>query len=338
MPEHPKTRLFHSQAEIVGYWHQLMASRDGKDIPTGLPTRFGADELDLIFVPEGDPSHEYVATLATPDDFPAISALGDEFVRTHSALFADEYRGVDHETWCHYLGLHSDAALRKQVFLECAQRNCSSLSRTNTLGMSLCQSGCTLKLVCHSTSAASARASTAARARQSAAPLPSARGKGHGSESTSHQRVVGYVHFSMEEGTPANAPRSSKRLKRKRGEQTGEYIKVSHLIITKAYRGRGLGAFMLVAMLHRVFHIDRAYTREVFLTVIERNTYATGLYQRLGLGVLGRNTTFLGKGRTRPVSWCQMSADTAAIAGRMAKGGREEQSDDSSTPSVASDG
>ncbi|CAE8581704.1 unnamed protein product [Polarella glacialis] len=112
----------------------------------------------------------------------------------------------------------------------------------------------------------------------------------------------------MEEGEVVGAPRTSKRLKRKRGESS-EYVKVNHLLVTRAHRDEGLGVLLLTAVLHRVKCLDPDYAREIFLTVVQKNAQAVGLYQRLGLKVIGQNTTHLAKGKSdksRPIVWYQM--------------------------------
>eukprot|EP00929_Paragymnodinium_shiwhaense_P120502 TRINITY_DN92467_c0_g1_i1.p1 TRINITY_DN92467_c0_g1~~TRINITY_DN92467_c0_g1_i1.p1 ORF type:complete len:377 (+),score=61.91 TRINITY_DN92467_c0_g1_i1:92-1222(+) len=124
--------------------------------------------------------------------------------------------------------------------------------------------------------------------------------------SLSSSQLVGYIHFSLQEGTPAGPARCSKRLKRKRGECTGEYIKVHQLLVGNSHRGEGLGALLLTAALAKVRRHDPAYAREMFLTVIEKNINAVGLYQRLGFRVMGKNNTHLGKVKSLPVSWLQM--------------------------------
>merc|ERR1711915_107562 len=86
----------------------------------------------------------------------------------------------------------------------------------------------------------------------------------------------------------------------------------THLVVTRAHRGKGLGALLLTAVLHRVSCLDPSYARDFFLTVIQRNKWAVDLYQNLNLRTIGENTTYLGKdasARSRPVVWYQMGLE-----------------------------
>lgn len=144
--------------------------------------------------------------------------------------------------------------------------------------------------------------------------------------------IVGYVHFTMEESPEAKQQRCSKRLKRKRGESTGEYTKVSHLVVTRGHGRLGLGKLLLTAVMHRVCRIDPSYARELFLTVIERNTVAVRLYQGLGLRVVGKNITHVGKDLRRPVMWYQMNLERTEAG----DGGGDAEDEDMSTTAASS--
>jgi len=318
---------FTSKEEVFLHWSALM----GNQRQSSGPLHVGGEELDLFYhAPNGE---RYVVSLATLADCDAICDLSELFVRTHSDYFQREYGGVDHETWCSYLGLAPDLASRREAIEQTVKDNLAQVSRFNF--HALCHSGCMLK--CEYAGVrpsggedAGDAASSSVECRESSSSSNATADSGSGTSDAADDRgpprVVGYVHFSLEEGTAPDAPRTSKRLKRKRGEHTGEYIKVSHLIVSPGHQGRGLGALLLAAVLHRVSRLDPGYAREIFLTVIERNTPAVQLYERLGLSIIGTNVTYLlGRGETgesRPVTWYQMGAE------------REEMSDPVPIPSA----
>lgn len=250
----------------------------------------------------------YVVGLATPDDNRALSSLGKEFVTNHRAMFASEkgYLEVDEKTWSSYLGFRAGAGTAgcQQIVAD------SKATRLNF--HSLCHSGCTLKcevikipeehldrrpprrIIRRQSSTGSNGSNTSTKSCM---------------QSSERREIVGYVSFTMEEGTLPNSPRCSKRLKRKRGESTGEYTKVNQLFVTSAYRGIGLGTLLLTAVLHVVKSLDPGYAQELFLTVIKRNEHAVALYQQMGLEIIGQNITHLAKARgdkSRPITWYQM--------------------------------
>lgn len=306
---------FLSKEAVVRHWQILLQSRGSRVSSHPLPT--GSTNLDMVFTP--GQGWEYVVSLATPQDSEALSALGDEFVTTHSHLFAKEY-SVDQKVWCQYLGLHTDSSKRQQQASEIAYLNLAHASRCVNF-QALCHTGCTLKCeakpVDHAPEPSSPSLAVPRRNGSTNGSNGSTRNGTNGS-ANGHPRagVVGYVHFTLEEGTPAGSPRFSKRLKMKKGESTREYTKVSHLIVTRAHRGNGLGALLLTAMLHRVSCLDPSYAREIFLTVIKRNKMAVELYQSLALRTIGENTTYLGKdaaAKTRPIVWYQMGLSRECV-------------------------
>lgn len=320
---HPIGWRFTSKEEVFLHWNALMGNRRHSDGPLHV----GGEELDIHYDTSG--GERYVVSLATLADCDAICDLSELFVRTHSDLFTHEYGGVDHETWCSYLGLAPDLESRREAIEQTVRENLAQVSRFNF--HALCHTGCMLKCEYAGTRPSGSEdaggdgtSSSLAECREWSSSSNATADSGGGTsdvvvDDRGPPRVVGYVHFSMEEGTAAEAPRSSKRLKRKRGENTGEYTKVSHLIVAPGHQGRGLGALLLAAVLHRVSRLDPGYAREIFLTVIERNMPAVQLYERLGLSVIGKNVTYLlGKGeqgRSRPVTWYQMGAERSeAIA------------------------
>lgn len=330
---------FHSEEEVLGHWCELWGD-NAEILATSL--RPGAAELDLVYTPSCN--RHYVVSLASPSDATALCELSDEFVTSHSALFAREYPGVDHKTWCHYLGLHAALDRRRQATVEVARQNLSQASRYNFHAM--CSNGCTLKLEyrCTSTSMSCGNMKDidegevpvecfvedpcgedeqlGSRLRGDepdslSVPNSTVRKTALGRDACGGDPlqtcVVGYVHFSMEEGTAPGAPRVSKRLKRKRGESTGEYVKISHIIVKHSHRGLGLGTLLLTAVLHRVACLEPSFAREMFLTVLERNVWAIGLYQRLGLSIIGKNITYLGKNKSQPIMWYQMGVERGNV-------------------------
>mmetsp|Transcript_76880 Transcript_76880/g.200308 ORF Transcript_76880/g.200308 Transcript_76880/m.200308 type:complete len:385 (-) Transcript_76880:99-1253(-) len=300
--------VYHSREEVAAHWFQML--RDGEK---GVRHASGED-VDVMY--NTGNGWRYRVTLADPEDSKALCALSEEFVRTHSALFAREYKSVDHKTWCQYLGLHADMGKRAQVTRDSTSKHVGQASRYNF--HAVYASGCTLKceaMRCDpKAEVARGRAGAVGSRAGAHATLDSevaAWDKGSGAQP---EALAGFVHFSMEEpptGGASGAARSSKRLKRKRGECTGEYTKVNHLMVTQPHRGCGLGGLLLMAVLHRVLLLDPPFARELFLTVIQKNEHAVGLYKRLGMSVLGTNTTFLGPGKdrsdkSRPIVWYQM--------------------------------
>jgi len=253
-------------------------------------------------------SSRYVVGLATPEDNRALSSLGKEFVMNHRAMFAGEkgFLEVDEKTWSSYLGFRAGSGTAG-----CQQIVADSKSAKLNFH-SLCHSGCTLKCEVIKTSEEHPDRGTSRRIiqRQSSTGSNGSNTSTKSSMQSNEQReIVGYVSFTMEEGTLPGSPRCSKRLKRKRGESTTEYTKVNHLLVTNAYRGIGLGTLLLTAVLHVVKSLDPGYARELFLTVIKRNEHAVALYQQMGLEIIGQNITYLAKVRgdkSRPITWYQM--------------------------------
>lgn len=279
---------FNSREEILAHWGVLRGG-SGSSI-----------ELDLVL--ELHPMHRYIVSLATLADCNALCELGDEFVHTHTALF-DEYCDVDQGSWCRYLGLTADVQARHQSVEQTVRENLQQVSLFSS--PTLCHGGCILKCEYDGP--------LRTVLRESATPLRGSNSRAHTSPERGKSKLVGYVQFSLEEGAPSDAPRFSKRLKRKRGECTGEYTKISHLVVTHAHQKRGLGALLLAGVLQRVQRLDPGYARELFLTVVGRNAAAVGLYQRLGFSVIGRNVTHLLRngecGRQRPIEWYQMGIE-----------------------------
>lgn len=304
---------FHSREEVLAHWSTLLGR-------TKKPA-FSQQDLDMVLTLH--PQQKYVVSLATLADCKALCALGDEFSKTHSSLYQEEYPDVDHRSWCRYLGITPDKTERHQVMEQTVRENLAQASRFNS--QCLCHSGCILKCEFFATALTNGRHATSEResdfahrpgayvsSSSSSNAIPSV-----SMDAATTSEVVGYIQFSMEEGTAPEAARFSKRLKRKRGECTGEYTKVSHLVVTQAHRKRGIGALLLAAALHRVQRLDPGYAREIFLTVVGRNEAAVGLYQRLGFSVIGRNVTFLlrsgERGRHRPIEWYQMDIEQVQV-------------------------
>jgi len=283
---------FSSKQEVIDHWWALI--RLGEDF-AGPMSLTSPSSLDLVYSP--GTGFKYVVGLATPEDNETLAGLGDEFVRDHSELFAKDkmHQGVEHQTWARYLGFHASPSGTFQMVGK--KTTVQTASRFNF--HALCNGGCVLK--CRAELEAPQR--RIVRRQSSTGSNSSAAGK------PPHPGVVGYISFTMEEGTSSSAPRSSKRLKRKRGESTGEYTKVNHLLVTRAHRDKGLALLLLTAVLHRVKCLDPSYAREIFLTVIKRNDRAVALYQGMGLKIIGQNTTHLAKVRadkSRPIVWYQM--------------------------------
>jgi len=299
-------RVFVSKADVKARWAQLLATDSGEGGRTaiGLPR-----DVKFAFAPGN--GWRYTISLARPSDGAALASLSNEFVQTHQALFS-EYGDVEAEAWSRYLGLPTEAA-RSQA--RAVSNGAKSPGQTARLSVhAFKDGGCVLKC-------------EAVREERLQSPPPPAPQAG------ASRRVVGYVHFTFEEGAKDGdgGPRLSKRLKRKRGERTGEYTKVCHLVVAAAHRGLGLAQAMLAAMLECVRALEPAYGRELFLTAMQRNAGAVTLYERLGLRVFGENVTYLARapGETsRPIVWYQLGlcADDAS------------SDSGSSTPHSAQDG
>jgi len=297
---------FLSKGDILRHWHVLLQSRGSRLMSHPVPTN--STNLDMVY--DSGEGWRYEVSLSTPKDSEALAALGEEFVRTHSDIFAKEYQGVDHKVWCQYLGLHADSARREKAASEIAAMGLAHASRGVNF-QALCHTGCTLKCEAKRVEQAPelSSSSQAGSSTRNGTNGHSTNGHATATNGTPRAGVVGYVHFTLEEGTPAGTPRFSKRLKQKRGECTREYTKVSHLCVTNSHRGNGLGALMLTSVLHRVSCLDPSYAREIFLTVIKRNKRAVDLYQSLALRTIGENTTYLGRdagAKARPIIWYQM--------------------------------
>jgi len=327
MPVSPTPLNFTSEGEILAYWRSLCVRREVTP----------SQNLDLTYS-LGD-GWQYLVTLASPADSEALCVLGEDFVRSHSAMFRGEYE-ADHAEWCSYLGLYAELDLRRQVHAANASMNQSHSHHVSTAAF-CCHSGCTLKVEYRRETKGRARTPTRgarAAAVGAASVVPSAPAEELGPASPTEPRsvlpsegvapdanqVVGYVHFTMEESPGSGAKRASKRLKRKRGECTGEYTKVSHIVVTRAHWRRGLGKLMLTAVMHRVLMTEPSYAREFFLTVIDRNAVAVRLYERLGFEVVGKNTSYVGNDRRQPVMWYQMSVERC-------EGGKVDTDEDVST-------
>lgn len=276
---------FSSKEEVTERFYALLQiPGEEKLIPRSTST-------EIVFAPGR--GWRYVVTQAKPEDADGLGALGEEFVRTQSALFR-EYQGTDHRTWCQYLGFPGDPVKRREVLAAKGHRPVSW------------QQG--LTLTCRAF-----REEGADRAAASSDSTQRGRSKlaRHGSfASRRSDGLVGFVHFSIEDALVKHGiARVSKRLKRKRGESTGEYTKVRHLLVTEPFRDEGLGLLLLTAVLQRVWQEEPSYTREIFLTVLTRNEPAVKLYKRLGLQILGENTTHIAKDLSRPVAWYQMGLE-----------------------------
>lgn len=301
-------RQFASRQEVLEHFQSLISEED----PFAPLSVSRNQSLDVVYTPGH--GFRYVVSLATPYDAAALSTLGSEFVRTQSALFK-EYSDTDHKTWCSYLGLHGDLAERRRdVVAATTVKNLGAADRL-TSHQPVRRQGCSLTCyaepdevpgIIHSMGTRRGgrklerQSSTTSHGRR-VSTLPSLPGS-----KLTRSALVGFVHFSLEDGQEPY--RCSKRLKRKRGENTGEYVKVHHLLVTKAHRKAGLGLLLLTAVMQRVQLFEPSYAREMFLTVLKRNTCAVRLYERLGLQKIGENTTHIGEDKSRPVEWYQMSA------------------------------
>lgn len=298
------TVVFDSIGEVRAHWHRLLSGI--RPSGAGFSARSSWHSYPNVAVRAGRDAL-YVVTLADGVDADQFSGLGDEFVHCHQQLFSNEavYGEVDNKTWCEYLGVVYNRDGRNKVFSDAAKRNRAQLSRFNC--ETPCHSGCTLKCV-----------------RQTGTKV----------RTCAKSQLLGYVHFSLEEGMAEEQTRCSKRLKRKRGEETWEYTKVGHLLVTNPFRGRGLGVLLLTAVLHRVQSLDPTYARQVFLTVIEKNERALSLYKKLGFQVIGRHATHLGTGKSRPIVWCQMQTDRLGDGEKGGEADPDEVSTAASTPSA----
>lgn len=216
----------------------------------------------------------YLVTLAQQDDIKKLLELEDEFVKEHKELFKrdKQYKDITYDDWFFHVGLSPEPSVREKILENYVKQNHAQAKHFSSLGYSFHRNGCILKCV-----------------------------KFFGRSSV----VAGFLHFSLGDNS-LEEQRSSKRLKRRRGEDTGEYVKVSHLLVSKDCRGRGLGTLLLASMMHRVHLCDPDYLSEVFLTVIKRNEPAIALYKSLGFEIVGTNEEFLGKGRKKKVEWYQM--------------------------------
>lgn len=312
--------FFRTKKEILDHWWALLAMTQDSIWPT-----CEDKGLNLQYCP--GTGWRYTVTLAGPDDGEDLSVLASEFVRSHAQLLerdeSELFRDVPFGTWCKYLGLASDTPPGKQVG---RRVNGKSAVPTRFDFESSCQRGCILKCVAEADDFEELPTRRIRRQGSTTSNYSAASGRSKPSFDAK-TGLVGYVHFTMEE-SPPDKKRSSKRLKRKRGEPTGEYIKVSHLLVTRSHRCEGLGIFLLAAVLHRVKCLDPTFAHELFLTVVQRNEAAVGLYQRMGLEISGENTTYLAQAQgdqSRPVVWYQMTITSEGISA--SQNSNQEKSD-----------
>mmetsp|Transcript_132309 Transcript_132309/g.382520 ORF Transcript_132309/g.382520 Transcript_132309/m.382520 type:complete len:337 (-) Transcript_132309:61-1071(-) len=296
-------RVFVSKAEVKAHWSRMLCG-SSEGLPrsaTGL-----SRDVKIAYLPGN--GWRYTISLARPSDAGDLTRLSDEFVQTHKALFSAEYGDVDLEAWRRYLGLPSEAARSQAHAVANASNPPGQTARLNIHAFK--DGGCVLKC-------------EAVRETGSGPHSPRA-------EAAAPSQTVGYVHFTLEEGGAHDGgQRTSMRLKRKRGEHTGEYTKVNHLIVAAAHRGVGLGQALLAAMLECVRCLEPAYGHELFLTAMQRNEEAVRLYEHLGLRVFGENVTHLtrsGAGdHSRPVVWYQIGlCATGTSEGSPSPGGTEQ--------------
>eukprot|EP00933_Yihiella_yeosuensis_P044259 TRINITY_DN39367_c0_g1_i1.p1 TRINITY_DN39367_c0_g1~~TRINITY_DN39367_c0_g1_i1.p1 ORF type:complete len:387 (+),score=50.97 TRINITY_DN39367_c0_g1_i1:110-1270(+) len=307
-------RIFASKSEIFDHWqalHQLTEDACSNAIVTN------TDDLSLGYTP--GTGWKYSVVGAVPTDNDDLSSLCEEFVKGHIELFEKEkaYRDVDFNAWCDYLG-----------FSETISKHTKRVSNKKRMDprfdlRELCQKGCILKCIAEVDDTDSQADETFQQngsgttkidsrrliRRQSSTGSNVSQSSGPGLDAQAG--VVGYINFTLEDcGTDVATRRSSKRLKRKRGESTGEYIKVNHLLVTGSHRSEGLGLLLLASVLHRVKCMQPRFAQELFLTVVQKNAVAVSLYERMGLFIAGQNTTYLAKAasdKSRPIVWYQMS-------------------------------
>eukprot|EP00928_Gymnodinium_smaydae_P008158 TRINITY_DN12961_c0_g2_i1.p1 TRINITY_DN12961_c0_g2~~TRINITY_DN12961_c0_g2_i1.p1 ORF type:complete len:353 (-),score=77.45 TRINITY_DN12961_c0_g2_i1:58-1116(-) len=309
---------FASQRELVDHWRALVRGRCEKKVvgasPEPLsctPCRRRVNDPDVVYVPT--PGQRYAVSLATPRDADAIVALEDEFVRMHRSIF-DDYQDASDQDWYYYMGLRTRSVTkRRQVVADSARKFAAGSDDSSLRGRhhGWYSSDCVLKCELlplptvggNGGGGASSGSSACAKRLSRKTTEPAAAAE---STTGAQRKVVGFVQFTLRDGRPADAPRCSQRLKRKRGETGGEYVKVQHLLVTEEHRKRGLGALLLTAVLRRVRCHVPVHAEELFLTVVERNAQAIRLYRRLGFRFLGKNITHLGKGTSRPIAWFQL--------------------------------
>eukprot|EP00746_Dinoflagellata_sp_MGD_P164762 gnl/MRDRNA2_/MRDRNA2_93605_c0_seq1.p1 gnl/MRDRNA2_/MRDRNA2_93605_c0~~gnl/MRDRNA2_/MRDRNA2_93605_c0_seq1.p1 ORF type:complete len:301 (-),score=56.24 gnl/MRDRNA2_/MRDRNA2_93605_c0_seq1:16-918(-) len=264
--------VFTSKEQVQAYFQSFFGKHGSGVSPKDLKER---QKTDVGFLcRNGGSTHTYLVTLAKQDDIHKLLELEEEFVRDHKELFKGEkqFKDVTHDDWFLHVGLSPESSVRTKILQNFVKKNEDQAKHFSSLGQCFHRAGCILKCVKFM-----ARTSV----------------------------VAGFLHFALADNN-RDEQRSSKRLKRRRGEDTGEYVKVSHLLVSKDYRGRGVGALLLASMMHRVNLCDQDYLSEVFLTVIKRNEPAVALYKSLGFEIVGTNEEFLGKGDKRKVEWCQM--------------------------------
>lgn len=281
-------RVFGSKEDVKSYfrsffgWH---ANGDGSGM-TPLEGKM-RQKTDIGFQCRYDGrAHTFLVTLAEHCDIKQLLELEEEFVGDHKELYRGEkqYKDIKHGDWCTHVGLSSDDSVRENIIQNIVRKNQIQAKQSAHLGVngpqSFLRAGCTLKcekLLAHN-----------------------------------KRHLAGFLHFTLAENTP-DLTRSSKRLKRRRGEDTGEYVKVTHLLVSKDYRGRGVGSLLLASMMHRVSLCDPDYVSEVFLTVTKKNEPAVSLYKSLGFEIIGAYEKSLGKDEKKKLEWYQMQMKAKTV-------------------------
>mmetsp|Transcript_8806 Transcript_8806/g.19571 ORF Transcript_8806/g.19571 Transcript_8806/m.19571 type:complete len:321 (+) Transcript_8806:70-1032(+) len=256
-----------SRAELLSQWNAIYGAVAQKDYKE---LRACLSRSPLTYSADGQ---EFRVSRATVHDGSALCALGDEFVRVHTSVVSSENLPESREQWCTYLGLHPDHTQRRKGYAVAA----SKLDRVHLLR------SCTLK--CEHLGTREANGDLALASKGEAMP-----------------DIVGYLHFKLEE---LKGERCSKRLRRQRGQSTGEYVKVTHIVVAPEYRRAGLAKLMLLAMACMLLEHRAVHVSEIFLTVAKRNEAAVRLYQSLGFTVIGENETKPAQA-VKPIEWLQM--------------------------------
>jgi len=285
--------LYTSREQVAAQWKRMIKNGEEgltKEFNGGLPRDF-----NVVYMPGNN--WRYVISLAKAPDAAQLSALSDEFVSHHIGLFPHEYQAVDYKVWSRYLGFPTAATKGMHLAVQNVSRNQAARLSVHTFR----NGGCVLK--CEAEALSDTEAASPDH---------------HADHCCNSKGIVGYVHFTFEEGGSEDGMRHSKRLKRKRGEGTGEYVKVGHLVVTQHHSGSGIGPMLMTAMMQCVRLVEPSFTKEVFLTAMEKNGRAIRLYQQLGLQIIGQNTTHLGmedrRDFSRPVVWYQLGLSREELA------------------------
>mmetsp|Transcript_5354 Transcript_5354/g.11840 ORF Transcript_5354/g.11840 Transcript_5354/m.11840 type:complete len:317 (+) Transcript_5354:126-1076(+) len=255
------------QAELQAQWKAIYGNaavqgeKELRAILSRLPLTYASAD-----------GREYKVSRATVQDCSALCALGDEFVRMHTAVVSSDSQPANQANWCTYLGLHPDHSQREKAYSVVAPKHdLVRQTRSSTLKCEL----------------------IGTRERNGELRLPNGEAA---------PEIVGYIHFKLEE---VKGARCSKRLKRQRGESTGEYTKVTHVVVAPEHRRVGLAKLMLLAVACALLEQQASHLCELFLTVAKCNEAAVRLYKNLGFTVIGQNQTRPSQD-VKPIDWLQM--------------------------------